>query len=228
MPKKTKAIKVTDIKAQKPWLKREGAYKYPVERINKKKRFLIVCEGQTEELYFKSFPVLTADIKPVHQGCSKSELVACTKSYTEDEDYDEVWCVFDMDIKPGQNRQFEDFNKAINSAHEAGYKCAYSNDSFELWFVLHYQYIDQQQERTFFFKTLSGYWDINYEKDGKKRAFAKSIYSRLLSDDKASQQNAINNARRLFENQKNKVYHEQNPVTKVFVLVEELNKHLRK
>src|SRR5271156_4185574 len=180
MPKGTKAIKVTDIKADKPWLKKVGVYKYPVESRDKKKRFLIVCEGQTEELYFKSFPVVTADIKPVHQGSSKSDLVACTHAYTEGEDYDEVWCVFDMDFKPGHNKQYEDYNNAINAAQEAGYKCAYSNDAFELWFVLHYQYVDQEQERTFFYKILSDYWGLNYEKHGKARVFAQSVYPRLL------------------------------------------------
>jgi len=228
MPKKTKSIKATDIKAGKAWLKKVSGYQYPVDTIERKKRFLIVCEGQTEELYFKSFPVLTAVINPVHQGCSKSQLVACAKAYTEDESYDEVWCVFDMDYKPGHKKQFEDFNNAIKSAIDAGYKCAYSNDAFELWFVLHYQFLDQEQERTFYFSTLSEYWQINYEKHGKARAFAQSIYNRLLNDVKANQQDAINNASKLFESQKDKVYHLQNPVTTVFLLVETLNSHLRK
>src|ERR1035438_5965123 len=103
------------------------------------------------------------------------------------------------------NNQFEDYNNAIKSAIEAGYKCAYSNDAFELWFVLHYQYLDQEQERTFYFRTLSEYWQINYEKHGKQRSFAQSIYNRLLTDANASQQDAINNARKLFESQKDKV-----------------------
>jgi hypothetical protein len=54
MPKKTKSIKKTDIKGKKPWLKKVSTFKYSIESIEKKKRFLILCEGQTEELYFKS------------------------------------------------------------------------------------------------------------------------------------------------------------------------------
>lgn len=227
MPKKTKAIKVTDVKAEKPWLKKVANFKYSIETIDKKKRFLIVCEGQTEELYFKSFPILAADVKPIHQGCSKSSLVECVADYLEGEKYDEIWCVFDMDFKPDVNGQNEDFDNAIRTANEAGYKCAYSNDAFELWFVLHYQYIDQEQLRTFFFKTLSGYWGLNYEKNGKQRAFALSIYKRLVDDPRANQIFAINNASKLFENQKEKPYHLQNPVTTVYKLVEELNLHLR-
>lgn len=227
MPKKTKSIKITDLKAEKPWLKKVSTFKYSIETIEKKKRFLIVCEGQTEELYFKSFPVLTADVKPIHQGCSKSSLVECVADYLDDENYDEIWCVFDMDFKPDVKGQYEDFDNAINNANAAGYKCAYSNDAFELWFILHYQFIDQEQLRTFFFKTLSDYWDLNYEKNGKQRAFALSIYKRLLDDPKANQSFAIENATKLFESQQEKVYHLQNPVTTVYKLVKELNLHLR-
>jgi hypothetical protein len=227
MPKKSKSIKITDIKAGKPWLKKVATFKYSIEMIEKKKRFLIVCEGQTEELYFKSFPVLSADVIPIHQGCSKSSLVECVANYLDGENYDEIWCVFDMDYKPDVNGQYEDFDNAIQAACEAGYKCAYSNDAFELWFVLHYQYVDQKQLRIFFFKTLSKYWDINYEKNGKERSFALSTYKRLLDDPKADQSLAIVNAHKLFESQKQMVYHLQNPVTTVYMLVKELNLHLR-
>lgn len=228
MPKKTKAIKITDLKADKPWLKKVATYKYPIGSIEKKKRFLIVCEGQTEELYFKSFPVLTADVRPIHQGCSKSSLVECVADYLDGESYDEIWCVFDMDYKPGETRQYEDFDKAIQAANQAGYKCAYSNDAFELWFVLHYQYIDQQQLRTFFFQKLSDYWNLNYEKNGKQRSFSLSIYKRLLDDPDADQSFAIESAKKLFESQCEKIYHLQNPVTTAYLLVQELNRHLRK
>lgn len=228
MPKKTKSIKETDIKGNKAWLKKTGIFKYPIETIAKNKRFLIVCEGQTEELYFKSFPVLTADVRSIHHGCSKSTLVESVKIYLENEAYDEIWCVFDMDYNPEVSGQFEDYNHAINTAIKEGYKCAYSNDAFELWFVLHYQYIDQEQLRTFFFKILSKYWGINYERIGKTRNFAKSIYSILISDQSASQAIAIKNAYRLFDTQKEKNYHLQNPCTTVCFLVEELNYHLRK
>lgn len=227
MPKKSKSIKKTDVKAAKPWLKKVATFKYSIETIEKRKRFLIVCEGQTEELYFKSFPVLSADVKSIHQGCSKSSLVECVADYLDGENYDEVWCVFDMDYKPDVNGQFEDFNNAIQAANSSGYKCAYSNDAFELWFVLHYQFIDQEQLRTFFFERLSKYWGINYEKNGKKRSFAMSIYSRLANDPETDQSFAVENALKLFEKQKQKKSHLQNPVTTVYQLVNELNIHLR-
>ena len=227
MPKKTRAIKVTDDRGEKPWLKKIGVSKYAIETVSKNKTFLIVCEGQSEELYFKSFPVITASVKPVPLGCSKITLVECAKAIVADEKYDEVWCVFDMDYKPDVKGQYKDFDNAIKSANAAGFKCAYSNDAFELWYVLHYQFIDQEQLRTFFFKKLSGFWSINYEKDGKTKKFSRSIYDLLENDENASQVKARTRAKKLFESQKEKSFHLQNPVTKVYELVESLNLHLR-
>lgn len=227
MPKRSKAIKATDLKGDKPWLKKVGIGKYSIETKDKNKTFLIVCEGQTEEQYFKSFPVLTAIVKPVPLGCSKSVLVECASEMAKSEIYDEIWCVFDMDYKPDENGCHEDFNNAIKIATSLGFKCAYSNDAFELWFILHYLYIDQEQLRTFFYKKLSSYFSLNYEKDGKALAFSSKIYSILEKDNKASQKKATSNAKKLWESQKHKSYHLQNPVTTVFHLVEALNIHLR-
>ena len=47
MPKKSKSIKITDIKGQKPWLKKANASLYIVESIEPNKTILIVGEGQT-------------------------------------------------------------------------------------------------------------------------------------------------------------------------------------
>ncbi len=228
MPKRTKTIKLTDKKARKPWLKKVIAFEYSIETVQKKKRFLIVCEGQTEELYFKSFPVLAVDIKAIHQGCTKTTLVECVANYLDDEIYDEIWCVFDMDYSPLQKKQFEDFDNAINLANKLGYKCAYSNDSFELWFVLHYKFIDQEELRDYFFRILSKTWSINYVKHGKNRSYASSTYNRLLNDPKANQNFALENAEKLFLNNKHKTFHKQNPVTMVYLLVKELNIHIRR
>jgi len=65
----------------------------------------------------------------------------------------------------------------IRSALKAGFKCAYSNDAFELWFTLHYNYYDQQQHRSFYYEKLSAFWNINYEKNGKLLSFYKTIYN---------------------------------------------------
>jgi len=113
-------------------------------------------------------------------------------------------------------------------AHCLGYRCAYSNDSFELWFALHYQYLDQEHHRNFYYNLLSSRWGVPYEEKGKTLAFARGIYTRLREDQQADQQRASRHAEKLWAERKHEPYHRQNPVTTVFQLVERLNKFCRK
>jgi hypothetical protein len=62
----------------------------------------------------------------------------------------EVWCVFDMDVKRGAD-EFADFDNAISKALQLGYKIAYSNDAFELWFYLHFNLTESQHLRSFYY-----------------------------------------------------------------------------
>jgi hypothetical protein len=228
MPKSTKAIKVTD--QNKAWNKKAKPSGYRIDTIPINKTILIVCEGQTEKFYFKSFPVLGVKIKAIDiKGQSKLKLIKSTQEIVDstDEKYDEVWCVFDMDVKRGAD-EFADFDNAINKALELGYKAAYSNDAFELWFYLHYNRTNTQQLRTFYYNELGKRFGINYVKDGKKYNFCLQIYSILNNDTNSSEQKAIDRAKALFEEQKHLTYHEQNPITKVYELVEVLNENLRR
>ncbi len=228
MPKKTKAIKVTDRK--KAWLKKVKPSEYKVETRALNKTILIVTEGQTEELYFKSFPVLTLTVQTVNlQGQGKLKLIESTEKIVggSDDDFDYVWCVFDMDVKSGEN-EFADFDNAIKSGISKGYKIAYSNDCFELWFYLHFNYTEQKNHRKFYYKELGKVWNCNYEKEGKKYDFCLKIYSLLQSGENVSQKKAIERAKKLHESQKQLNYHEQNPVSLVYELVKLLNKYSRK
>lgn len=228
MPKSTKAIKVTD--KNKVWNKKAQPSSYRIETIPINKTILIVCEGQTEKLYFESFPVLGVKIKAIGlKGQAKLKLVESTKEIIEGSngEYNEIWCVFDMDVKRGAN-EFADFDNAISKALSFGYKVAYSNDAFELWFYLHFNLTVSQHLRSFYYTELGKSFGINYVKDGKKYAFCLKIYDILNNDKNSSQEKAIERARSLFEQQKNLPYHQQNPNTKVYELVEELNRNLRR
>jgi hypothetical protein len=230
MPKKTKAIKKTDIKAQKPWLKKVDASLYQIEVKETNKTILIVGEGQTEKLYFESFPVLTLTVEAIDlKGESKLKLIESTTSITENSDtvYDEVWCVFDMDFKQGE-KEFSDFDNAITKGKSLGYNIAYSNDSFELWFYLHYNYTEQKNHRTFYYKFLGKQWNLNYAKEGKGYKFCQGIYSKLENDKKASQEIAIERAEMIFNKQSSLPFHQQNPVSLVYELVNFLNMNKRK
>ena len=230
MPKKTKAVKKTDIKNQKPWLKKANSSLYRIDTKEVNKTILIVCEGQTEQLYFKSFPVLTLTVEIVNlEGQSKLKLIESTKLIIENrnEKYDEVWCVFDMDYKQGE-KEFSDFDNAIESGKSLDYNIAYSNDSFELWFYLHFHYSEQQSLRTFYYEFLSKKWNLNYKKEGKVYKFSQGIYSKLEIDESASQEKAIQRAEKKFKDLKHMPYHQQNPVTLVYELVKYLNQNKRK
>lgn len=132
-----------------------------------------------------------------------------------------------MDMKRGAN-EFADFDNAILKALNLGYKVAYSNDAFELWFYLHFDFTDAQHLRIFYFKELGKRFGMNYVKDGKNYDFCLKIYDILKNDKNSSQEKAIERARTLFEQQENLPYHQQNPNTKVYELVEELNRNLRR
>jgi hypothetical protein len=130
-----------------------------------------------------------------------------------------------MDHNPNKANQKEQFDNAI-AAEKGNLKCAYSNDSFELWFVLHFQSCEQAELRTQYNEILSGIWKINYSKEGKKQQFAATIYQRLLKDGNASQEQAIERAKQLDNEHQGKPPHQQNPTTTVYKLVQELNKCL--
>ena len=227
MPKKTKGIKKTDLMAAKPWLRKVKISEYRVESREINKLVLITCEGQTEKLYFESFPVLTLTVQAIDlKGESKLKLIESTEQIAASGDYDSVWCVFDMDYKMGE-KEFADFDNAIIKGKSLGYEVAYSNDSFELWFYLHYQYSEQKNIRTFYYDFLSKQWNLNYERDGKKYNFCLTTFNLLDEDAKSSQSEAISRAKKLHELSKGLPHHERNPITLIYRLVEFLNQNKR-
>ncbi len=109
-------------------------------------RFLIVCEGsKTEPNYFKSlvrdrFSTVREE-EIIGEGKSTCALVKRTRQIKEDLElrrqlpFDRVWVVFDKD-------DFHDFNEAINLAQSYGFYSAWTNEAFELWYLLHFQYLN--------------------------------------------------------------------------------------
>lgn len=224
MPKSTRATKISD--SNKGWnRKKANKTPYQIESIAKKKSFLIICEGKnTEPEYFKSFPVVTATIETIGKGASKTALVNKAMEEARKTKYKgyEVWCVFDLDIKYDDATIKTDFDEAIELAKQQGFHVAYSNDAFELWFVLHYKTINAQLTRQEYYEMLREEWGFNYEKKGKEIAICKENYKRLQNHP-ANQQQAILRAERLHNLFKDEKYCEQNPCTTVYALVRALN-----
>jgi hypothetical protein len=197
--------------------KKENSRGYSMRKINTREvrqRFLIVCEGaKTEPNYFKSFrvpkDVIQIDIEGV--GENPSKLVESANKFNTQEDYDRVWCVFDRDAWPVQ-----DFNNAIQNAKTQGFQVAYSNEAFELWYVLHFEFLNTGIPRSDYCKKLTFHLGHKYEKNSEK------IYDELME----KQAVAIKNSQNLLAqyNPQNPV--EDNPSTTVHLLVAELNKFM--
>ncbi len=229
MPKRTRYIKPTD--SSKGWnKKRLNRNPYQIEQFTKAKSFLIICEGEnTERAYFESFPVVTATISCIGLGASRMALVKKAIEITKQPDNKgkEVWCVFDYDFRGDVPNIAEDFNSAVQYATRQGIKVAYSNDAFELWFLLHYQFVETALTRFEYYEKLSQLWLINYEREGKKQSFCKSVFSKLQNDSRANIDNALKHAKRLFENNEIELPSNQNPCTKIYELVSELLKYTK-
>ena len=230
MPKKTRYIKPND--QNKSWFKKVTTKNpYRIESIEPTKSFLIVCEGvNTEPAYFRSFPVVTVTVECKGAGASRLSLVsyAFELSKLAENKGKEVWCVFDFDYKKDVIGIAHEFNEAVEFAQKKGLNVAYSNDSFELWFILHYQFLETKHSRFEYYTKLDELWDVRYERVGKTYEFCKTIYSRLEKDPNADVSKAIKNARRFFEEKADLPPSHQNPSTKVYELVEKLLKYLKK
>ena len=101
---------------------------------------------------------------------------------------------------------------------------AYSNDSFELWFVLHDRFLDSALHRTQFYDILTKKLGYNYERYGKEKNYTKKLYAFF----EKTQSQALIYAAKLHEKQADLKPSRQNPCTLVYELVNELNKCLRK
>ncbi|NOK59446.1 MAG: RloB domain-containing protein [Chloroflexi bacterium AL-W] len=148
-----------------------------------RQRFLIVCEGeQTEPHYFRAFqvPGLVIKIYPVNERTVG--LIKEADRLNAEDDYDQVWCVFDRDDFPADH-----IHQAINLAKRYEFGVAFSNQAFELWYHLHFAYHNTTITRRDYCDQLSRRFGQKYVKNSMK------MYDELLPH----QETAIRNAERL-------------------------------
>ena len=194
----------TDAKSQRGYLSRK------VDTHEVRKRFLIVCEGEkTEPNYFRGFrrPGLILEVKG--EGYNTVSLVEKAIEFSEKEKYDHVWCVFDRDSFPEQN-----FNEAFSLAKRNNIRIAYSNEAFELWYLLHFNYYDSAINRSDYCAKLSTLLGHEYKKN------QGDMYI-LLGPKQAM---AIQNAENLLAQYQPLDPLNANPSTTVHLLIQELNK----
>ncbi|MBF0456976.1 MAG: RloB domain-containing protein [Nitrospirae bacterium] len=188
-------------------------------------KILIVCNGEkTEPNYFNKFKddLYNKMIKIEGSEKNTESLVKYVLDnyhiYVKPDDddakgFDIIWVVFDRDSFPPQK-----FNEAIRLAENNKIRVAYSNEAFELWYLLHFNYHDSAISRKLYEGKLTDLLGYKYKKN------SEDMYDTL----KDKQETAIKNAKRSLEyyenNDPNGINPEKNnPSTTVHLLVEELN-----
>ena len=198
-------------KQKKAWQRGSTARK--VATRDPRPRILIVCEGvQTEPNYFQGFRLTNIVLEVVPAGAQHKTVVEkAIDLKTEDGDYNEVWCVFDRDKHiSGKDKQI--FNDAISLAAQNSIDIAYSNDAFELWYLLHFSYFDTAILRSDYITKLKKLLPGGYKKNDP------TMYKKL--EDKMD--DAIKNAKRLHEGWNGGEPEKSDPSTTVYKLVERL------
>lgn len=182
-------------------------------QIPLRQRFLIVSEGtKTEPHYFDGFRMSTVAVWTVGIAQSPIQIVDEAIRLRDEANrtgsaYDQTWSVFDRD-----RWTIDDFNNAINKARAREIQVAYSNEAFELWFLLHFVYCNTATHRADFARRLSNYLAGKYTKN------SAAMYNLL----RPHVDTAIQNAERLAAQYSPSNPATDNPSTTVHLLVKEL------
>lgn len=190
--------------------------------------WLFVCEGEcTERKYIESlieYANSLSDEKPINadvHGLGKNTL-SLVKSVEDFFDFTEECCskksgipyskvfvLFDKDsFSPDQ------FNSAIFMAISKKYIPIWSNECFELWFILHYEYYTSDNGRNSYFQKLSELMGKEYQKN-------EDIFKTIHTSERLQQ--AIKNAQKLESNScYEKSFAKRVPCTQMHILIEHI------
>jgi hypothetical protein len=111
----------------------------------------------------------------------------------------------------------EDFNNALQLAADKGIRVAYSNQAFELWYLLHFHYYNTAISRQDYNNRLGELLNRKYVKN------SPDMYEILID----KQPMAIDNAERLIQTYRDPNPANDDPSTTVHLLVEQLNQSSR-
>lgn len=211
-------------KRREPRKNRKYGFKTP-----KAESYLIVTEGKcTEPNYFNGLKkkILAkvggnVEVKISGEGASTQKLIEITERYVSKAriPYQNIWVVFDKD-------DFQDFDQAIKEGEDKDYHVAWSNQSFEYWIYLHFDYSDVNLHRD--------QWNAKLDELFKSQGLLRSGYKKNIKnlyellDSFGCVETAIKNAKRRmadFDPKKDKPS-KCAPGTTVHILVEELRKYL--
>ncbi len=193
---------------------------------------LIITEGiETEVNYFENMKKIINNryrnreiqenypIKVDGKGRSTSVLVNEAIKRKNRENFSKVWVVFDKDDNA-------DFDEAIKLARENNIEVAWSNESFELWLLLHFQDLSVGIQRNQYLNNLNNHFRDNNINNGVYSKNIPSIFDMTL--DKVDM--AVTRSEKLrkyYERQGEQFASNMNPGTTVDILVKELMDYIR-
>lgn len=207
-------------------------------------RILIVCEGaKTEPGYFHNFHqqqrgTIIYDIDTDGGGINTLKVVQKAidlrdRACDDKKPYDSVWAVFDRDSFPCDN-----FDNAVRKCHAQDIRCAWSNEAFELWYLLHFRSVTQCMGRDEYKNALSEAvtTSAGYKKKKKPYVYAKNDPKNYeIMTQLGDQEQAIKRAQEMAKNFNDHCYHTHNPLTTVCDLVllligrdEQFNEQIRR
>ena len=191
--------------------------------------FLIATEGtKTEPNYLKALKNeleatnrFNIDISIEGKGKATTALVNKVIRQIDNcnQEYDRVWAVFDKD-------EFDDFDDAIKLAESKSINCAWSNECFELWLLLHFKEVSTPTGRKDLFEELEQAIRNALHKNNPEAIFDLSkgndrIYELVTS--LGNEAKAIQRAAALKSKYKTTTKpSEQNPCTQMDLLIHEL------
>jgi len=211
-----------------------------IENKKTRAKIIIACEDDVSApTYFKMIInklIQEKEISPYsivivpHDGNTHpTGVLDNLKKYEKDElsykDFDERWIVIDRDANyKGGGHTAEDFNNAFKKAKKLKVEVAYANDSFELWYLLHFEYRTTAIMRDEIIrKVISHLKNIDEnifrflnEDNFKQAKYNKQIFKVLEN----LQPIATQNAKRLLKSYNPHNPEKDNPSTNIYKLVE--------
>jgi hypothetical protein len=198
---------------------------------NKRKFYLVVCEGEkTEPNYFEAFKndlpkaVLNVyEFKIEGTGYNTLSLVQEAERLKNNwqqqtmRPIDKVWVVFDKDSFIPQ-----DFNAAIAQCNQTkNIEAAWSNEAFELWYLLHFHFYNTAISRKQYQKLIEDNLKPFLGKKYKYKKNSEEMYAYLKEYGNVNQ--AIEHAKMLQQSFANRTdYANHNACTMVWKLMEEV------
>lgn len=218
-------------KSKTAWKKQRAINRYE----KAEHRYYIFCEGQrTEPDYFEGLkrdieknPIYKNMVMITIEGCQAETLrvVDAAEKYVKKNKLQkgQIYCVYDKDSFPPEH-----FNEAANKINQLNknhsdiqYHAAWSNECFELWFILHFANYTSNNGRQHYIEFLN--------REFKKRnlgKYDKTADNYVILNEHGNPKNAIRYAENLLKEGEGLTPAESAPATKVHELVKELAKYL--